>query len=145
MSFVKKWLKPYGRNLKHPIGYEEVKTKNGKTTVTVKQYTNRAEILYFGFRCGILHQAHAPLFCSVDPGGLGVREVKRGKVRYASDHSDCPSVKVNPWRLAQDLDDVFRKYLGQLRNKSTRYNTLRISFQSTFTEVFGIDIRKATL
>jgi len=103
-----------------------------------------ADVLYHGFRCGILHQAHITPYGLVDPGLCQpVCQNPSGHVKYKSCGSDCPSVVLNPLQLLCDLSNVFENYLANLKNRDSRYDELRVNFKNKFARSFGVDVRSA--
>lgn len=100
-----------------------------------------ADVLYHGFRCGILHQAHITPYGLVDPGADSpVRQETAGYVKYKNSGSDCPSVVINPLKLLEDLTQVFEQYLRELKDPNPTYNPLRNKFKRKFSESFGVDV-----
>lgn len=104
--------------------------------------TTPAEALYFGFRCGILHEAHVPPYAGLRPEPGIVLVVPTGHTRYA-DGTDCPAVLVDPIRLFRELETIFERYVLNLLDPSPAYEPLRASFRKKFTSSFGIDITGA--
>jgi len=106
-------------------------------------------VIWNGFRCGILHQAHAPLYCSIDPGGKPIVQQPSGKGTYATGYipafaagvPDCPSITINPWLLFEALELAFGKYVRGLKDRAPANEPLRTNFKNKFTDAFGIDIR----
>jgi hypothetical protein len=104
-----------------------------------------AEVLYYGFRCGILHQAHIPPYGGVDPGAdPPVRVDVSGLVKYTGSGADCPSVIINPLKLLGQLGAAFEVYLQELKDRDPKNDQLRENFKKKFSASFGIDIRGAT-
>jgi hypothetical protein len=102
-----------------------------------------ADVLYHGFRCGILHQAHNPPYGLVIPHAEeAVHVAPAGLVRYA-DSSDCPAVVVDPLALLEALDKAFAAYLAELKSQDPANDPLRANFKKTFTTTFGVDVTTA--
>jgi hypothetical protein len=99
-----------------------------------------ADVLYHGFRCGILHQAHVPLYGGIDPGGVGFSECPSGLTTYSADRTDCPTVSINPLRLLDDLKAYFARYIHNLKSPDSRFDTLRANFKTKFTDSFGVAV-----
>jgi hypothetical protein len=97
------------------------------------------DVLYSGFRCGILHQAHVPLYGAI-AGVPGVLEFEAsGKTKYA-DGRDCPTVICFPQELFEEIETVFLKYLVDLMNPDLGFNDLRRRFKAKFEDSFGVTI-----
>lgn len=115
---------------------------HGQNT-TAKKLTKVAEVIYYGFRCGIVHQAHAPLYCSIDPGGARVQVLASSKAEYGPSAAPslpgqpCPSVVINPWLLFDDLEQFFQMYLAKLKQRDHQFVG---HFKTKFSDSFGIDI-----
>lgn len=130
-KFIRKRLpSAYWRKLKTPIQYAD-----GKALGDV------ADVLYYGFRCSILHQAHIPPYCGVAQG-TAVRELS-GPIKYKSSGAYCPCVVVNPMTLLEDLDKTFEAYLRELKDRDPKNDPLRANFKKKFSTSFGIDINTA--
>jgi hypothetical protein len=97
------------------------------------------DVLYSGFRCGILHQAHVPLYGGIagEPGGIVFEAA--GKTKYA-DGRDCPTVVCFPQKLFEDIETVFLKYLVDLKNPDPAFTALRRRFKAKFEDSFGVTI-----
>ena len=97
------------------------------------------DVLYSGFRCGILHQAHVPLYGGIagEPGVLVFEAA--GKTKYA-DGRDCPTVVCFPQKLFEDIETVFVKYLVDLMNPDPAFTDLRRRFKAKFEDSFGVTI-----
>jgi len=99
-----------------------------------------ADALWHGFRCGILHQAHCPLYGVINRDRNTPIRVLRGVYTYA-DNDPCTTVAVNPFRLIEDLDGVFKKYILKLKNPSNKNEIkLRENFKKKFEYSFGISL-----
>lgn len=104
-----------------------------------------ADVLYHGFRCGILHQAHITPYGLVDPGASQpVRQEISGHVKYKSSGSDCPAVVINPLKLLEDISNVFDGYLKELTDRDTKHDQLRVNFKDKFSKSFGVDVNSAS-
>ncbi|MCA9052926.1 MAG: hypothetical protein KDA75_03770 [Planctomycetaceae bacterium] len=103
---------------------------------------NPAQALYFGFRCGILHEAHIPPYVQMLPEPNIVRTQATGITTYAT--GDCMSVILDPLRLFAALNIEFQQYIANLLDPDPAHDTLRVNFKAKFTNSFGIDITTAT-
>jgi hypothetical protein len=126
----------YRRELRTPI--ERDKHERGP-----KILANVADVLYHGFRCGILHEAHTPPYCGVAQVKSGVRVVS-GLVKYRGSGADCTTVIVDPLKLLKELDKRFESYVRELKNRQSKHNQLRENFKKKFSTSFGIDVTTAT-
>lgn len=137
IDFSKKHLSGFGGT-----GHTSIRAtdRNGNPTTLM----DFSEILYVGFRCGILHQAHIPLYGAVDPGYAKVVGVEAGATKYA-DGTDCPTVVINPLLLFDNVGNCFGNYMAKLWDSDASNDTLRAAFATKFKNSFGIDISKAKL
>jgi hypothetical protein len=151
-NYIRKRLPHYRRSINPPIVFPDVDTINAayKTTsagaIRTKQLGDIADVLYFVFRCGILHSAHAPL-CGVISGlktrRFSVRRKSLTKYSGIGIHgADCPSVVIDPWKLFDEIETAFRTYLAALRG-ATPSDTVRLHFNTKFEDSFGISITAA--
>jgi hypothetical protein len=118
-----------------PVPIKTGRTKNGKAE-ELKTY---AEVLYSGFRCGILHEAHVPLYGAISGQTPIVSWHKSGITKYA-DGTQCPTVVVFPKHLLDALSGVFVSYIDELLNQDPQYNDLRLRFKEKFEQSFGVTI-----
>lgn len=97
------------------------------------------EVLYTGFRCGILHQAHVPLYGVL----YGVPEPfdfqNNGATQYAAG-GDCPTVICHPRKVFEEIETAFLQYLDDLLNPDPGFNNLRQLFKVKFEDSFGVTI-----
>lgn len=101
--------------------------------------TNYEEVLYTGFRCGILHQAHVPLYGVLAgvPGPFDFQN--KGATKYANG-SDCPTVICHPRRVFEEVETAFLQYLDDLLNPDPKFGGLRQHFKTKFEDSFGVTI-----
>jgi hypothetical protein len=117
---------------------------------TGKEMRAFAEVLWNGFRCGILQQAHAPLYCGIVPGKSPPVVEATNHARYAAGATtslagrDCPVVVICPEHLFDEVMAFFTGYLRDLKDKSTQHDPLRTSFKAKFADSFGIDLTAST-
>jgi len=110
-----------------------------------------ADVLYHGFRCGILHQAHAPLYCGINPGTNPPQIEATNLAKYSVGATssvpgaDCPVVIMYPEHLFGELMACFARYLTNLKDTNATYDPIRATFKKKFSDSFGIDIMAATL
>jgi len=116
----------------------KIRRPNGK-----REITTPAEALYFGFRCGILHEAHIPPYCQVLPEANIVRTETSGMTTYGSG-GDCCTVVLDPTKLLTALETHFATYISNLLDTDMKNETLRANFKNKFTSNYGIDINAAT-
>jgi hypothetical protein len=138
-EFIQKRLPAtYSRKLKKPIEHFDGKGKQAKAL------EDMSSVLYHGFRCGILHQAHIPPYGGVVPGSeFAVVDGDYGLVKYKKSGADCPSVMVDPLSLLDDLERAFETYLQDLKDRDPKNDPLRTNFKRKFSVSFGIDISTA--
>lgn len=109
------------------------------------QLATFADVLYVGFRCGILHEAHVSLY-----GGLAGLKGKLCDVdtdvctRY-QDNSICPTVRMDPTAIFSELKSLFHEYMNDLLDSHRSKNQLRTKFKKKFKQSFGIDLSSSHL
>lgn len=112
---------------------------------------NIADVLYSGYRCGILHEAHAKLYCKILPGNESPEYHARGYTTYgagalnSAPGGDCPVVIIYPAHLFNKVTEYFEQYLICLKDPDPRYDGLRDDFMKKFSHSFGVDITGAVL
>jgi hypothetical protein len=97
------------------------------------------DVLYSGFRCGILHQAHIPLYGAIYGDDRVLVFQSAGSTEYA-DGTDCPSVICFPQMLFDEIETVFKKYLADLTDPNPAFSDLRRRFKAKFEDSFGVAI-----
>jgi hypothetical protein len=107
------------------------------TTGRERQLVDFADVLWNGFRCGILHEAHVPLY-----GRLwGVPAVFEFNVSGSSTYADtgaaCPTVDLNPGPFADEVISAFNSFIHDLKGPDVQ---LRANFRKKFLVSYGIDI-----
>ena len=131
-QFISNCLPRYRTTLAATITHDDHVRQTTLSTV--------ADVLYHGFRCGILHQAHIPLYGGIDPGGAAFVETASGLATYSSSGLDCPTVSVNPLLLLDDLKTYFAEYIANLKRPDAQYDSLRANFKVKFADSFGISV-----
>jgi len=131
-DFVSNNLPNFNVNLTNPISIDYHKWETTLSTI--------ADVVYHGFRCGILHQAHVPLYGGIDPGGASFQESASGLTTYSTNGTDCPTVSINPLRLLEDLKTYFATYIANLNNTDSQFDSLRANFKSKFADSFGVTV-----
>lgn len=106
------------------------------------EITNTAEALYFGFRCGILHEAHVTPYGAISGLDRVVRIEASGVTRYQNGR-DCPTVIFDPHRVLDELSSFLERYVAKLRDKDSAHEPLRNAFKAKFGSSFGVDISNA--
>ncbi|HCO22391.1 MAG TPA: hypothetical protein DIT97_04755 [Gimesia maris] len=149
-DFIRNNLPSYGGSVVPPIdGYRL--PRRGTTTPQHEPLRDLAEVLYAGFRCGILHQAHAPLYCGIVPGNKPPSIETSDHATYGSGATvsvsgdDCPVVVVQPAHLYSEVMVYFGRYLSNLKDSDSQHDGLRDHFKTKFADSFGIDVFGATL
>lgn len=97
------------------------------------------EVLYTGFRCGILHQAHVPLYGVLSGVPTPFAFQNNGTTQYAAG-PDCPSVICHPRKVFGEVETAFLQYLDDLLNPDPKFNGLRQHFKTKFEDSFGVTI-----
>ena len=115
---------------------KEIKYKYNNEEKTAKTFP---DVLYSGFRCGIVHEAHPKLYTVITGSGIIVKEEPAGLTTCA-DGSHCPTVILDPGLFHDHLEKVFCQYLSDLGAESPQSQTLRNNFKRKFLHSYGIDI-----
>lgn len=134
-KFIRNELSQYATALTTAIKHDDHKNKS--TLIDV------ADVLWHGFRCGILHQAHIPLYGTITPGGNAFAETASGFTYYANG-TDCPTVNVVPATLLDAITTYFNAYIGKLKDRNPANDQLRVHFKTKASDSFGIDITTAS-
>jgi len=128
-EFLKETIPPFDTQLPTPIRKEK--------TGQLKTY---ADVLYVGFRCGILHECHVPLY-----GGLAGQDQLHGKMfdvdpdisTQYDDGTECPTVRMDPTLIYPAVKEVFEKYVKDLLNPDPKFDDRRELFKIKFSASFG--------
>jgi hypothetical protein len=131
-AFVRTRLPSHGGAFPAPIRVWDAKGKEHKAI-------DLADVLWNGFRCGILHEAHAPLYGRLW-GVPGVFEFAAGGFcTYVDTGSPCPTVNLNPGPFADEVIGAFNTFIRDLKRPNSQ---LRAPFRTKFLVSYGIDIGK---
>lgn len=99
-----------------------------------------ADVLYAGYRCGILHEAHIALYGGIAGANGKVLEIhKSGHVKY-DNGADCPSMIIEPYKLTISTEQFFNDYIKQLLDNTQKYIVLKDNFRKKFVASFGVKI-----
>ncbi|QDU76834.1 hypothetical protein Pan97_38910 [Bremerella volcania] len=149
-DFVRRNLPCYAGSLTPNIdGYRPPRNPTGAPRH--QALSDIADVLYSGFRCGILHEAHAPLYCWISPGNDPPTVEATGYATYglgatsSTAGNACPTVKLQPGHLFNEVMRYFRDYLSKLKNSNPIHDQLRVDFKTKFSHSFGVDILNARL
>lgn len=90
-----------------------------QTTIRVPgsgaNYTEKEEVLWSAFRCGILHEAHVPLFGGIDGGkSAAFTEEAPGTSANFDDGTPCPTYVLDPGKLLQVVKVATATYIEEL-------------------------------
>jgi len=138
INFVRMWLPEFAVNLPAPIQHKIDPSPNAPQILV-----DYAEVLYFAFRCGILHDAHVTPYGMVRGGLQIITFSPNGFTSYVAG-GDCPTVLVDPWRILDRVRDVFNAYLNRILDPNLANDILRTQFKFKFSESFGVDVTGAT-
>jgi hypothetical protein len=130
-EFVRKRLPSHGGKFPTPIRvWDETKGKE-------LQAVDFADVLWNGFRCGILHEAHVLLYGRLDavPGVFELAPA--GYTTYADTGQPCPTVNLNPGPFADEVIAAFKTFIKELKPTNS---PLRANFKKKFLVSYGIDI-----
>jgi hypothetical protein len=94
---------------------------------------NTAKVLYYAFRCGILHEARISLFGGI--AKLSENEIYKyyptGRAYY-DDGSDCPFVHIDPYNLICQVHKLLINYCDRLKRNDQSDDDLRTKFKNSF-------------
>lgn len=134
-DFLTEVLTPFDTLLPQPIKYINPKGQ-------LDQLKTFADVFYVGFRCGILHECHVPLY-----GGLAGQDQLQGRMfdidpevctKY-DDGTDCPTVRMDPTVIYPAVKAVFETYTKNLVDGDQQFDPLRASFKNKFFASFGVN------
>lgn len=131
-EFIRNYLPCFSGALPVPIIHFRTATST-YTLVTLE------DVIYHALRCGILHEAHATLYCGIY--GLSGRRFRYNKAKYtkyASTGLKCLTVTIDPGLLFSDTTGAFQKVLSDLRNPTSVNPQIATHFKQKFAEAFGI-------
>ncbi|WP_406696368.1 hypothetical protein V5E97_35790 [Singulisphaera sp. Ch08] len=140
-DFLKETIPPFDTQLPQPIEYTNPRGNPA-------QLETYADVLYVGFRCGILHECHIPLY-----GGLTGQDQLRGKMfdvdpdictKY-DDGRDCPTVRMDPTLIYPAVKTVFGQYINDLLTTDPNFDSRRELFKTKFSASFGEDLTNSKL
>lgn len=107
-----------------------------------------ADAIYHSYRCGILHEAHPPIYCGIAGEGRAIPEQDevfsvhpKGLTQY-SNGDPCPTVVVAPAKLFNEVCKLFERYFSQLLDPAPCWDHLRANFRRKFALSHGIQIGK---
>lgn len=149
-KYVRKHLPPFRAELPTKIQIRPDRRKRRKAPANKlkpqkkKYFRTYAEVLYHCFRCGILHEAHITA-CGVLAGldGKMVDTDPDVCTKYRN-NSDCPTVRMDPTVILDEVKKMFDKYLATLVDPDPKFEVRRLKFKKKFTNSIGIDITKVT-
>jgi hypothetical protein len=132
-KFVQANLSSFSQSLPTPI---DVPQPNGSN----RSIVDYADVLYSGFRCGILHEANVTPYGVIASGIPTTTEFHLEGITKYVDNTNCPSIIINPNKLFDEVNSFHQAYIKDLKNKNAQYDDLRIKFKKKFAWSFGIDI-----
>lgn len=109
-----------------------------------KELKRYADVLYVAFRCGILHEAHVML-CGGMAGLTELCDIDTDICTLYRDGNPCPTVRMDPGRIFDAIEIVFRQYVADLVNPNPAHDKRRKHFMKKFRCSFGIDLRDSVL
>ena len=94
-------------------------------------------MLWSAFRCGILHEAHVPLYGRLDAVAGVFALAPSGFSTYADGGKPCPTVNLNPGPFADEVIAALKTFIRELKRPKSQ---LRANFRKKFLVSYGIDI-----
>ena len=150
-KYVRKKLPAFRATLPQKIQERPTRRKHRKSAATKPKlkpqkpeyFEDFADVLYHCFRCGILHEAHI-----AGCGGLAGLNGKMVDVdpdvctRYR-DGSDCPTVRMDPTAIFDEVRKLFDQYLNDLVDPNPKLDPRRRKFKRKFTDCIGVNIKNS--
>jgi len=113
IDYLETEIPKFGDALAHPIRFTgRVSPHNSMELRTA------AQVIYYAYRCPILHEAHIFPFAGVLPETNIFRNEPSGKAKY-SDKTDCPAFYLNPVNLLSVLVPAFHSSTANLLDSDT--------------------------
>ncbi len=113
-----------------------IRTGNTSGAPTVD---DAAAAIYFGLRCGVIHEAHPILYTCINGQSDMTKYHLSGLASY-QDGTDCPVVSVDPGKFFDAIAGRLTSYLGELRDPAKKYSDLRQNFKKKFEKSYGVTI-----
>lgn len=110
-----------------------------------RHFETFADVLYVAFRCGILHEAHVEMCGGLAGLGGKLCDVDPDICTTYRDGSACPTVRMDPTAIYDELKTVIDQYLADLVNPDVRHDFRRRNFKHKFKASFGINIDASKL
>jgi hypothetical protein len=103
--------------------------------------TRLEDVIYHALRCGILHEAHATLYCGIyGLDGKRFKFFKAKYTKYASNGRKCLTVVIDPNILFTDTLTAFNQIMFDLGDSNAAFDPLRVKFKMKFTQAFGVPV-----
>lgn len=131
-KFVRTWMNKWCTPFKSSIRIWDERRKKEL------QANDFADVLWSGFRCGILHESHGPLYCRLWETADLFEYAENGYATYADTGADCPVVSLNPGVFANEACEIFHRVIKRLKNPTNV--GLHANFKKKFLVSYGIDI-----
>lgn len=103
-----------------------------------------SDVLYVGFRCGILHEAHVML-CGGMAGLPDLCDIDTDICTLYRNGTPCPTVRMDPGRIFDAIETVFLEYVSDLVDPAPAHDVRRKHFKKKFRSSFGIDLESSSL
>ncbi len=133
-EFIRQFLPHYSVNLPVQITHH----RNGTTSYIL---TRLEDVIYHALRCGILHEAHATLYCGIyGLEGKRFKFFKAKYTKYGSNGRKCLTVVIDPNVLFNDTLAAFKKIMLDLANPTPAFDPLRAKFKLKFHQAFGVHV-----
>jgi len=114
----------------------------------VKVVSRVSDVIYRGFRCGILHEASIFPYGALWGGAVTTAFEPVGLSEYDGTVvpvGPCPTVYCNAWLFCDSVRVALNDYCNQVLNPAVAFNYLRENFKNKFKRSFGVDIAAAVL
>ena len=150
-KFACQKLPEFRRKLPKPIQENPGRRKRRKAStprlrpVKPRLLKTFADVLYVAFRCGILHEAHVSLCGGLAGLGGKMCDVDPDICTNYRDRSPCPTVRMDPHAIYDELKKVIDQYLADLADPDPKQDVRRRHFKHKFKASFGIDLATSKL
>ena len=114
----------------------------------VKTMSRWSDVIYRGFRCGILHEANIFPYGALWSGAATTNFELVGLSEYDGAHvpaGPCPTVYCNAWLLCDSVRAALNDYCNRVLNPNVAFDFMRQNFKDKFKRSFGVDINAAVL
>ena len=99
-----------------------------------------AAVLYYGIRCGVMHEAHPALYSAISGTGVILTYHETGLAEFTKNgrhFHPCPAVVFDPGPLLEKVVVILRDYLSSLVDTDPANEALRRRFKVKLADSYG--------